>query len=98
MHEESRAQLSRSQERSGPLEPPLRVLRCVSVTARVPNANIVAAMQCLYTFSFQTQGVLATDCDGSASHGKWQEPAGTLWWLLPRTIPPMERGSKGSVI
>ncbi len=27
---------------------------------------------------FRTQGKLATDCDGSVEHRKWQEPAGTL--------------------
>ncbi len=27
---------------------------------------------------FQMQGMFATDCDGSVSHGKWQESTGTL--------------------
>ncbi len=52
VHEESRAQLPRSQERSGPLEPPLHEPRCVLVTTRVPKANVYAATQRLYTFPF----------------------------------------------
>ncbi len=31
---------------------------------------------------FRTQGTLTTDCDGSARHRKWQEPAGTLLMAL----------------
>ncbi len=31
---------------------------------------------------FRMQGKLATDCDGSVKHRKWQEPAGTLLMAL----------------
>ena len=77
----------------GPLKPPVCRSRNISTTARVrvltqslrleyrlvkKNASARGSLV-LYTRSrFWMQGEFATDCDGSAKHGKWKEPAGTL--------------------
>ena len=81
----------------GPLKPPVRGSRNISTTARVrvltqslrleyrlvkKNASARGSLV-LYTRSrFWMQGEFATDCDGSAKHGKWKEPAGTLLLAL----------------